>query len=64
VFNYAGTEYELCPDRSDADEVLAPGDELETCTLFFADVNQSPERVSVLPLQPGTETDWVYWAAR
>jgi hypothetical protein len=64
IFNYAGTEYELCPDRSDGDEVLAPGEAFETCTLFFTDANQVPEKVSFLPLQPGTETDWVYWAAK
>jgi hypothetical protein len=64
IFNYAGTEFALCPDRSDPDAAFAPGDSFETCTLFFAEPAETPTRVSFLPTRPGTETDWVYWAVK
>jgi hypothetical protein len=62
IFTFAGTEFDRCPDRSSGDEAFAPGDEFETCTLFFAEPGEAPARVSFLPTRPGTETDWVYWA--
>ena len=60
IFNFGGEPYATCPDNSN-DEAFAPGDSFETCTLFFLDPGETAARVSFLPVDPGNDTDWVYW---
>jgi hypothetical protein len=61
IFNYGGEPFAMCPDNGRGE--LAPGEAFETCTLFFVEPGRKPTKVSFLPNDPGTETDWVYWTA-
>ncbi len=62
IFNDAGTEYELCPDRGQG--TLQPGETFETCTLFLAEPGHEPALARFLPVEPGKETEWVSWAVK
>jgi len=40
--------------------MAAPTDS-QWSTLFFLDRGETAARVSFLPVDPGNDTDWVYW---
>ena len=60
IFNYGGDVFAPCPDNTEGE--LAPGEQFETCSLFFVDEGRTPTRVSFLPLPLGNDTVSVYWS--
>jgi hypothetical protein len=61
VINLGGPQFEQCPQTDDG--VLAAGQSFERCQLFLVPEGQEPSRVSLLPYDPETPTDFVYWDA-
>ena len=42
---------------------MAPLESYESCSLFLVPEGGEPKKVSFLPYDPETETEFVYWAA-
>jgi len=59
IISLGGPPFEKCARISDGE--LAPGASYESCTLFLVPEGKEPSKVSFLPYDPGTETDFVYW---
>jgi hypothetical protein len=61
IFNYGNKPYAKCTKVNEGR--VAPGQSFESCTLFLVPNDKAPGKVSFLPNQPGTATDFVYWSA-
>jgi hypothetical protein len=59
VISLGGPAYAPCPQDEDAD--LAPGKSHQRCSIFLVPEGLTPKRVSFLPYDPDTPTDFVYW---
>jgi hypothetical protein len=59
IISLGGPPFAKCPHISEGD--LAPGDSYEDCTLFLVPEDRDPSRISFLPYDPESETDFVYW---
>lgn len=62
IFNFGGEPFATCTDNSKSDEVLAPGDVLETCDLFLLKEGRLAKRVAFLAIDPGTDSGFIFWA--
>lgn len=62
VINLGGDKFQSCPDNREGS--LAPGQKVDTCTLFLVGQGKTPTKISFLPYDPTKETDFVYWAAK
>ncbi len=60
IFNYGNKPYAKCTKVNEGQ--VAPGKSYESCTLFLVPEGKEPGKVAFLPNQPGTATDFVYWA--
>jgi len=59
IIDLGGAPFADCPKAGD--EALAPGQSYKDCTLFLVPEGREPAKVSFLPTDPGTATDFVYW---
>ena len=59
IFDFGGKPFAKCPHV--AEGTLKPGQTYESCTLFLFPEGKDPARVSFLPYDPKTATDFVYW---
>jgi hypothetical protein len=60
IISLGGPPFEKCPKNDDDD--LAPGESQESCTLFLVPEGKEPSKVSFLPYDPESETEFVYWS--
>lgn len=60
VIDLGGAPFEKCPKAEDGE--LAAGESYETCILFLVPESRKASKVSFLPYDPESETDFVYWA--
>jgi hypothetical protein len=60
VISLGGPPFAPCPQDKTAD--LAPGKNHDRCSIFLVPEGLTPKRVSFLPYDPDTPTDFVYWA--
>lgn len=61
VISLGGPPFAPCPQDKDGD--LAPGKSHTRCSIFLVLEGVTPKRVSFLPYDPDTSTDFVYWDA-
>lgn len=59
IIDLGGEPFEQCPKAGDAP--LAPGQSYKSCSLFLVPEGREPTKVSFLPTDPGTPTEFVYW---
>jgi len=59
IIDLGGAPFEKCPKISEGE--LAPGESYESCTLFLVPEGSEPSKVSFLPYDPESETEFVYW---
>jgi hypothetical protein len=60
IISLGGPPFEKCPKNDDDD--LAAGESQESCTLFLVPDGKEPSKVSFLPYDPESETEFVYWS--
>jgi len=61
IISLGGPPFAKCPRIRDGE--LEPGAAYESCSLFLVPDGSEPERVSFLPHDPESETDFVHWDA-
>jgi hypothetical protein len=59
IIDFGGEPFEKCPKAADGD--IAPGESYVSCLLFLVAEGREPTRVSFLPFDPETPTEFVYW---
>ena len=59
IISLGGPPFEQCPNINEGE--LAPGESYESCTLFLVPEGSQPGKVSFLPYDPESETEFVYW---
>jgi len=59
IISLGGPPFEQCPKTAEGE--LAPGESYESCTLFLVPEGSEPSKVSFLPYDPESETEFVYW---
>jgi len=60
IIDLGGKPFAQCPKAGDAK--LAPGQSYKSCSLFLVPEGREPTKVSFLPTDPGTPTEFVYWS--
>jgi hypothetical protein len=61
VISLGGPPFKLCPQDTSGD--LAPAESHVRCSIFLVPQGKAPKRLSFLPYDPDTPTDFVYWDA-
>jgi hypothetical protein len=59
IISLGGPPFAKCPKISEGE--LVPGQSYESCTLFLVPEGREPGKVSFLPYNPTSETEFVYW---
>ena len=60
IIDFGGDPFKLCPKAERGS--LAAGESYESCLLFLVAEGKQPSKVSFLPYDPESETEFVYWA--
>jgi hypothetical protein len=61
IIDLGGEPFKQCPQVKSGK--LKAGDTLKTCDLFLVPEGRTPDKISFLPYNPKSETDFVYWEA-